>query len=106
MGLLGLLSVAAWRWRRHAMPALSRTVLINLALIAGVGAIGTGIIDNAAHLGGVVGGVLAGMAIVPRDPGPRATGVWWDWADRLAIAVLVAAIGGAGWLVWHASGGG
>ena len=106
MGLLGLLSVAAWRWRRHAMPALSRTVLLNLALIAGVGAIGTGIIDNAAHLGGLVGGVLAGVAIVPRDPGPRATGVWWDWADRLAIAVLVAAIGGAGWLVWHASGGG
>jgi membrane associated rhomboid family serine protease len=88
------------------MPALSRTVLINLALIAGVGVIGTGIIDNTAHLGGVVGGVVAGVAIVPRDPGPRATGVWWDWADRLAIAVLVAAIGGAGWLVWHASGGG
>lgn len=101
MGLIGLLGVAAYRWRDCPMPGLATTVLLNLGLIAGLGLIGVGIIDNAAHLGGLLGGAALGYGIVPRAPGPRVDSRLWVWAERCAIAALSAAIIGAGWLIWR-----
>jgi membrane associated rhomboid family serine protease len=101
MGLIGVLAFAAWRWRDQSPPGLRATVALNLLLIAGIGVVGIGIVDNAAHLGGLLGGLLCGWWTVPAGPGPRASGTAWAWIERIAVFILSAAILGAGWLVWY-----
>jgi membrane associated rhomboid family serine protease len=65
LGLFGFLAVMAWR-RKEVMPeGFSRQILMDLALIAGMGVVGYRFIDNAAHAGGLVSGALIGLLAVP-----------------------------------------
>ena len=65
MGLIGFLGVLAYR-RRETVPAgFLKMVLLNVAVIAGIGIVGMGLIDNAAHAGGLAVGALLGALFVP-----------------------------------------
>lgn len=66
MGMFGFLAVMAYRRRNHLPEGFLRGLLINIGLIGLVGLIAHRFIDNAAHAGGLVAGVLIGMAAVPR----------------------------------------
>lgn len=103
MALVGLLGVAAWRWGGQAPPGMARTVAINLLLVASVGIIGIGYVDNAAHAGGALAGALLGLRAVPAAPGPVLAGPRWRLASRAALLVLAAAIAAAAWVAWQAS---
>jgi membrane associated rhomboid family serine protease len=73
MGLIGFLGVLGYR-RRESMPAgFLKMVLLNLAVIAGIGIVGIGLIDNAAHAGGLAAGALLGALFIPTH---RARPVW------------------------------
>jgi len=65
MGLIGFLGVLAYRRRETVPPGFLKMVLLNVAVIAGIGIVGMGLIDNAAHAGGLLVGALLGALFVP-----------------------------------------
>jgi membrane associated rhomboid family serine protease len=65
MGMFGFLAVMAHR-RESVMPhGFLKSLLTNIALIAVMGIVAYKWIDNAAHAGGLLAGVLMGAAIIP-----------------------------------------
>lgn len=66
MGMIGFLAVIGVR-RRHLVPrGFLRSIAMSVALTAATGLVAHQFIDNAAHAGGFVGGVLMGFAYVRR----------------------------------------
>ncbi|HEX8431101.1 MAG TPA: rhomboid family intramembrane serine protease [Longimicrobium sp.] len=65
LGMIGFLGVLGYRRRDLLPPGLLENVMINLALVAGMGLAGYRFIDNAAHLGGLLGGAAVGLLLVP-----------------------------------------
>jgi membrane associated rhomboid family serine protease len=100
MGLIGFLVVVGWRRRERVPAGLLRTILVNVAIVGAVGLVGSGIVDNAGHLGGLVGGLLLGLAITPPVRPDDAVG--WTPAPALkaagaaSMAVLVAGAAATG----------
>lgn len=71
MGMFGFLAIMSWRRRELMPPGLLRAIILNVAIIAGMGLVAFGYVDNAAHAGGLLAGVLMGLAMVPsggREP--------------------------------------
>ena len=96
MGLIGFLGVLGYR-RREAVPSgFLGMVVMNVAIIAGIGIVGFGLVDNAAHAGGLAAGALLGALFIPTF---RARPVWTPGrvvraAGMAAMAVLAL---GAAW---------
>ena len=88
MGLIGMAATFAWlTGQRRA----ARTLAFNILLVLGVGlslsARGVSLIDNGAHIGGLVGGVALGLARVRMTrPTPR----WLDVTLVVASLALAA----------------
>jgi rhomboid protease GluP len=93
-GLVGVLFVFGIKFRRELPDGFKRAfgtgmlpiIFINLA----IGFIGSGFIDNAAHLGGLLSGAALALAVDYRRPGARAsiTNLWRAF-QVLALAVVV-----------------
>jgi membrane associated rhomboid family serine protease len=91
LGMFGFLAVMAYRRKRHLPPGFLRALMINIALIAGLGVLAYRFVDNAAHAGGLIAGALVGFAAVPDgDRVPR-----WTAGPRLETAGRVAK-----WMIW------
>src|SRR6516162_2636879 len=88
MGLIGMAATFAWlTGQRRA----ARTLAFNILLVLGVGlslsARGVSLVDNGAHIGGLVGGVALGLARVRMTrPTPR----WLDVTLVVASLALAA----------------
>lgn len=68
MGLVGFLGVIGLR-RRHVVPrGFLKSIAVSVALTAGTGLVAHHYIDNAAHGGGLLGGVVLGLVYVTRRP--------------------------------------
>ncbi|HEV7643810.1 MAG TPA: rhomboid family intramembrane serine protease [Pyrinomonadaceae bacterium] len=67
LGLAGYLTVYGYKRRRLLPPGFLKNMLINLAIVAGMGVIGYLYIDNAAHLGGFLVGAIYGLIQIPKD---------------------------------------
>ena len=66
MGLVGFLAVIGVR-RRHLVPRVFlKSIAMSVALTAATGLVAHHFIDNAAHAGGLVGGILLGAVYVGR----------------------------------------
>lgn len=93
-GLIGVLFVFGLKFR-HELPedfkrafgtGMLPVILINLF----IGFVGRGFIDNAAHLGGLVAGVLLALAVGYKRVGPRGPiAVLWHAAQIVALALVV-----------------
>ena len=110
MGLIGFLAVIGLR-RRHVVPrGFLRSIAMSIAFTAATGLVAYHFIDNAAHAGGLIGGVMLGVVYVRRHaaaPGdsapvhlaPSALGRFAGWVSGAAlVAATVATI----WLLFSA----
>lgn len=72
--MIGFLAVAAYVYKEFFPRSYFRMLLQNIALIAFIGIVGFAVIDNAAHLGGLLGGIGLGFLLLnkksrfPEDP--------------------------------------
>ena len=99
MGWLGFLLVFESLHGRLVPRRASRRLIAGVVLTGVIGVIGFRFIDNAAHLGGLLAGMIYAAIVFPRSTSalrPRAT-----FADRIAggaaLIVLVAAAACAVW---------
>ena len=90
LGLSGYLIVLALRRRAQLPAGLGRQLWHGVALTALVGVLGYNYIDNAAHFGGLLGGVLCGILLIHTTPSQNNTGT-------PAILKAMAAYGCLGW---------
>jgi membrane associated rhomboid family serine protease len=108
MGLVGFLAVVGIR-RRHLVPrGFLKSIALSVALTAATGLVAHQFIDNAAHAGGLVGGLALGAVYVGRrtagnnrlrlEPSPLA-----KVAGVLSGAVIVAATVATAWLLLRAA---
>lgn len=94
MGMFGFLAVMAYRREKHLPKGLLRSLLINIAIIGLVGLIAYRFIDNAAHAGGLIAGLLIGVAAVPggddewTEPPVLRRGAWLSQRVIYASAAL------------------
>ncbi len=92
LGLIGFLAVVGWRRRAVLGSAFLRSLLLSILLIALMGATAWQFIDNAAHLGGLLGGVLCGLALVAENSSiPLAPGRPLRWLGLASAAGCFAA---------------
>lgn len=74
MGLIGMLLVLGYRRRASLPPRFLKGMLLNIGLVGLIGIVGFDIIDNAAHLGGLAGGIVAGLWLIRGgEPDPTPT---------------------------------
>lgn len=94
-GLVGVLLVFGIKFRHELPEGFKRAfgvgmlpiIVINLF----IGFLGRGFIDNAAHLGGLVAGMLLALAAEYRRPGDRkSVSVVWRMLQALALVIVVA----------------
>lgn len=89
LGMLGFLLVFEWRHPELVPVSARRRLLAGLALTALLGAVGYQFIDNAAHGGGTLAGMVYAWLLFPRSESARRP--MKHWADRVAGAIAAAA---------------
>lgn len=87
LGLIGYLAVYGYRRKQQLPPDFMKSILINVAFIAGIGLVGYQFIDNAAHVGGLLTGFVYGLFQVPRDlkTDPREAGPFATVAGMISL---------------------
>ncbi len=63
MGVIGFLLVLSYKRREVMPPGFSRSILVSIAATAVMGLVAYSVIDNAAHLGGLIAGVLLALIV-------------------------------------------
>jgi membrane associated rhomboid family serine protease len=66
MGLLGFLTVAAYLDREKYPPKFFKLLIEGIIFVAILGVVGFAFVDNAAHLGGILGGLVLGWIFLRR----------------------------------------
>ncbi len=76
MGLIGYLAIYGYRRKQQLPPDFLRSLLINIGFIAAFGLVAYQIVNNAAHLGGLLTGAIYGFLQIPKslEKNPRAIG--------------------------------
>ena len=91
MGLLGFLAIFGYRRKRDLPPDFLRNIITNLLFIGVIGVVGFAVIDNAAHFGGLIGGVIYGVLVIPanREKSPQQTGLIPRVLGFASIALII-----------------
>lgn len=99
-GIMGMFGFLAWmaRRRRDVMPpGFGKAILIDIGVIAAMGFLGRGYIDNWAHAGGFVAGVLLGWLMIPR---PLQRTAYWEPSHPIRrlgeVALAIVLLGALG----------
>jgi membrane associated rhomboid family serine protease len=88
LGLTGFLLILGYRRRESLPPGFFRRVLVSIAATGALGIVGARVIDNAAHLGGLLTGGLLGYILERRgqiDPDPAARSAPWGYIAAVVI---------------------
>ncbi|MFY9609312.1 MAG: rhomboid family intramembrane serine protease [Blastocatellia bacterium] len=93
-GLFGVMAAFAFRYRKEIPAALSKDIrrrvlpIIAINLVFGFSA--RGIVDNAAHIGGLFAGIALALVIPFKHPEAKETSFVWRALQALCIAAVVA----------------
>jgi len=92
MGIFGYLLIYAYKRKAQLPPDFLKSLLINVAFIAGFGIIAYQLIDNFAHVGGFLVGAVYAFIQVPKDltADPRKVGKFVEIAGIVALAIYIA----------------
>jgi membrane associated rhomboid family serine protease len=91
-GLIGFLAVLGYRRKEELPKGFFKPMAISICFMGVIGLIGFAIIDNAAHLGGLVAGALCGVAMIKRVSREMPIGAS-DAVKALGVASLLAIAG-------------
>jgi membrane associated rhomboid family serine protease len=93
VGLLGYVTVYAFRRRRFIAPEFRRSLLINIGFLFVFGLVLFNVVDNYGHLGGLITGVAYGAVQIPSNEyvDPRQARPITRAAGALAVGIFVAA---------------
>ena len=93
LGLLGFLLVVTHKFKRPLPGYLQASLIQSTIVVAIFGLLGARFIDNAAHAGGLIGGVILGMICFPwmrlAPPKTRPIVLFLGW---VSVAVLLAGV--------------
>lgn len=91
MGLIGYLAIYGYRRKQQLPPDFLRTLLINIGFIAAFGLVAYQIVNNAAHLGGLITGAIYGFLQIPRslDADPRKVGAVTEALGLICLGVFI-----------------
>lgn len=67
VGVMGYITIYAFRRKRFISAQFRRSLLINLAFLAVFGLVLINVVDNYGHLGGLVAGMIYGLIQIPSD---------------------------------------
>ena len=67
MGLFGFLAILGYRRSEKLPSEFFRSIVISICFVGVIGLVGFAIIDNAAHLGGLIAGAICGAVMIRRD---------------------------------------
>ena len=92
-GLFGLLATFAFRYRKEIPQSISsqikRQVLPLIAINLGIGFL-IKMVDNSAHIGGLLTGCLLGLLVPYKQPGEKKTPILWRALQVVCLAVIAA----------------
>lgn len=91
VGLIGYLAVYGFRRKQLLSPEFLKSILINIAIIAGIGLLLYQVIDNFGHLGGLMAGLLYGFFQIPKDlhKNPREVGALTEGIGMVCLGIFV-----------------
>lgn len=91
MGLIGYLAIYGYRRKHQLPPNFLRNMLVNIGFVAAFGLVAYQIIDNFAHLGGLLVGAIYGFFTVSRDlsKNPRNIGAVTEGLGMISMGVIV-----------------
>ncbi len=91
LGIFGFLAVYGYRRKHQLPPDFLRTMLVNIGFIAAFGLVANQFVNNIAHLGGLLVGLIYGLFQIPRDGAinPRAIGWLTEATGYLALGFFV-----------------
>jgi len=95
VGIIGFLAVYSFKRRQFIAPEFRRNLVINIGFILLYGFVLSGMVDNYAHIGGLITGAVYALFAVPGDPhkDPREALPPIRVAGLLAIAAYAAVCG-------------
>ena len=91
MGSIGYLAIYGYRHRRQLSPDFLKSMLVNIGFIAAFGLVAYQVVDNFAHLGGLIVGAIYGFIQIPRDlhKNPRQVGTITELLGYAALGVFI-----------------
>ena len=103
VGLVGYITVYAFRRRQFISSEFRKSLLVNIGFILLFGFVLYGMVDNAAHIGGLLTGAVYALLQVPGDAhtDPRKAGPLTEFAGLSALGIYLAACGFAILLILH-----
>jgi Uncharacterized membrane protein (homolog of Drosophila rhomboid) len=92
VGLLGYVTVYAFRRRRFISAEFRKSLLINIGFLFVFGLILFNVVDNYGHLGGLITGGVYGFIQIPSDEyvDPRQVSVFTKYIGEAALELFVA----------------
>lgn len=92
MGLIGYMAIYGYRRKQQLPPDFMKSMLINIGFIAAFGIIAYQLVDNFAHVGGLLTGAVYGFVQVPREikQDPRQARWATQMLGLIALGIFVA----------------
>lgn len=91
MGLIGYSAIYGYRRKRQLPPDFLKSMLVNVGFIAAFGIFAYQIVDNFAHLGGLITGASYGFVQIPNDlhKNPREAGTTAEIFGLIALGIFI-----------------